>query len=258
MVDICKTYLRRALVEQEFVRSLHHYGLDACFALPDIGDESVSDGEVDSLNWSRSSTSRSTITPTKQAAGKNQERLWISRKKARHWLDALKPFPVLVFLISVTIYGTNYDESLDAIHDLVFGSVAFSDSLIQVLNYRYRILQALSRIKTALYKSIRSHSYGSKLLLPSKRKDTAFQFRYYYNSSFPMPWLFFKHSHPLHTAGFGSTYFIASLGYPDSVPSSRNHTLGSSSLYAFGNLTNGPGAPPPSPTISTCAQFTNH
>ncbi|CAI6342547.1 unnamed protein product [Periconia digitata] len=88
MEQICKVPLGRAMVERETIRSFRHYGLDACFGLPDIGEESDTDEEVSSSGRSFNST-LPPVTPAKRVAESSPHELKITQKKAKRWLDSL-------------------------------------------------------------------------------------------------------------------------------------------------------------------------
>jgi len=89
MQRICEIPLGRQMIEREFARSLRHVGLDACFGLPDISDESDTDEELGDHSRSQSHSSPRSSIPTKRKTTSNPDEHGITQKNAKRWLGSL-------------------------------------------------------------------------------------------------------------------------------------------------------------------------
>ena len=89
MQRICEIPLGRQMVEREFARSLRQVGLDACFGLPDISDESDTDEEFGGHSRSQSHTSPPSSIPTKRKTDSDPNEHGITQKNAKRWLRSL-------------------------------------------------------------------------------------------------------------------------------------------------------------------------
>lgn len=77
------------MVEREFARCLRQVGLDACFGLPDISDESDTEEEFGDHSRSKSHSSPRSSIPTKRKTNSDPNEHGITQKNAKRWLRSL-------------------------------------------------------------------------------------------------------------------------------------------------------------------------
>jgi hypothetical protein len=87
-LEECRRPGGREKVERDLAKFFRHYGVDACFDIPDYGDTTDSDGEEASPGLVHSPAFPSKV-PTKRREAPSSAEPEFSAKKAKQWLESL-------------------------------------------------------------------------------------------------------------------------------------------------------------------------